>query len=85
MYMYYSLSKLSWHDRKRGRKGIHLTENGSNKRHVILMGVNARAHYQEERGVISHKIIKRSDFPQNNIAIQEAKKQLYRLSHYISA
>ena len=42
----YSLSKLSWRDRKRGRKGIHLTENGSNKRHVILMGVNARAHYQ---------------------------------------
>ena len=41
-----TLSKLSWRDRKRGRKGIHLTENGSNKRHVILMGVNARAHYQ---------------------------------------
>ena len=42
----YTLSKLSWRDRIRGRKGIHLTENGSNKRHVILMGVNARAHYQ---------------------------------------
>ena len=41
-----TLSKLSWRDHKRGRKGIHLTENGSNKRHVILMGVNARAHYQ---------------------------------------
>ena len=41
-----TLSKLSWRDRKRGRKGIHLTENGSNKRHVILMGVNARAQYQ---------------------------------------
>ena len=37
---------LSWRDRKRGRKGIHLTKNGSNKRHVILMGVNARTHYQ---------------------------------------
>ena len=44
--MQISQSKLSWHDRKRGRKGIHLTENGSNKRHVILMGVNTRAHYQ---------------------------------------
>ena len=41
-----TLSKLSWRDRKRGRKGIHLTENGSNKCHVILIGVNARAHYQ---------------------------------------
>ena len=43
---YPTMSKLSWRDRIRGRKGIHLTENGSNKRHVILMGVNARAHYQ---------------------------------------
>ena len=42
-----SLSKLSWRDHKRGRKGIHLKESGSNKRHVILMGVNARAHYQK--------------------------------------
>ena len=42
----YSLSKLSWHDRKRCGKGIHLMENGSNKRHVILMGMNARVHYQ---------------------------------------
>ena len=41
-----SLSKLSWRDCKRGRKGIHVTKNGSNKRHVISMGVNARAHYQ---------------------------------------
>ena len=42
----YTLSKLSWRDCKRSRKGIHLTENRSNKRHVILMGVNARANYQ---------------------------------------
>ena len=35
----YSLSKLSWRDRKRVGKGIHLTENGSNNRHVTLMGM----------------------------------------------
>ena len=46
MQISYSLFKLSWRDRERGRKLIHLTENGSNKRHVILMGVNARRHYQ---------------------------------------
>ena len=28
------------------QKGIDLTENGSNKRHVILMDINAYAHYQ---------------------------------------
>ena len=42
----HSLSKLSWRDRKHGRKGIHLTENRNNKRHVILMGMNTHAHYQ---------------------------------------
>ena len=41
---HYSLSKLSWRDRKHGRKGIHLMKNGSNKRHVIMMGVNALPH-----------------------------------------
>ena len=34
----YRLSKLSWRDHKSGRKAIHLTENGSIKRHVIFDG-----------------------------------------------
>ena len=43
----YSLSKLSWRNCKSlKKKGIHLTENGSNKRHVILMGMNAHTNYQ---------------------------------------
>ena len=33
-----SLSTLSWRGRKTGKIGIHLTENGSNQRHVILDG-----------------------------------------------
>ena len=32
----YSLSMLSWRGRKTGKIGIHLTENGSNQRHVIF-------------------------------------------------
>ena len=43
---FYSLSKMSWSNCKSGRKGIHLTENRSNKLHEILMGVNACTHYQ---------------------------------------
>ena len=34
----YSLSTLSWRGRKTGKIGIHLTENGSNQRHVIFDG-----------------------------------------------
>ena len=34
----YSLSMLSWRGRKTGKIGIHLTENGSNQRHVIFDG-----------------------------------------------
>ena len=32
------LSTLSWRGRKTGKIGIHLTENGSNQRHVIFDG-----------------------------------------------
>ena len=35
---YYSQSTLSWRDRKTCKIGIHLTENGSNQRHVIFDG-----------------------------------------------
>ena len=31
-------STLSWRDRKTDKVGIHLTENGSNQRHVIFDG-----------------------------------------------
>ena len=34
----YSLSTLSWRGRKTDKIGIHLTENGSNQRHVIFDG-----------------------------------------------
>ena len=34
----YSLSTLSWRGRKTVKIGIHLTENGSNQRHVIFDG-----------------------------------------------
>ena len=34
----YSLSTLSWRSRKTDKIGIHLTENGSNQRHVIFDG-----------------------------------------------
>ena len=34
----YTLSTLSWRGRKTDKIGIHLTENGSNQRHVIFDG-----------------------------------------------
>ena len=37
-YISYSLSTLSWRGRKTDKIGIHLTENGSNQRHVIFDG-----------------------------------------------
>ena len=37
-YYYYNLSTLSWHGHKTGKIGLHLTENGSNQRHVIFDG-----------------------------------------------
>ena len=35
---YYSLSTLSWRGRKTDKIRIHLTESGSNQRHVIFDG-----------------------------------------------
>ena len=37
-FLYYTLSTLSWRDRKTDKVGIHLTENRSNQRHVIFDG-----------------------------------------------